>query len=157
MGLICDNPCWPTQCFSHDTKVRGLFRACGVFSVLQHGWVIHLVPHSCPHSVLENMSLLTCCALNLLSIAKPKHPRGQDAFLRDSRTYWADDRRGDLDSPAFNHHCPNPLLVAHSLIFAKSLVTGTARLVPSTAVRTMSVQSTGGGLLKMKCFVLQEH
>ena len=122
--------------------------------MLQHGWVIRPVPPSCPHSVLENMPLLPYCSLNLLSIAKPKHPKGQDAFLRDSRTYRADDRREDLGSLVFNHRCLNPLLLTHSLIFAKSLVTGTAHLFPRVVVRTMSVQSTGGGLLKMKCFVL---
>lgn len=90
--------------------------------------MIHLFPPSCPHSVLENVPLLSYCSLDLLSIAKPKHPKGEDAFLRDSRTCWAGGRRGDLVSLVFNHHCLNPLLLTHSLIFAKSLVTGTAHL-----------------------------
>jgi len=146
MGLICDNPCWPTKCFSHDTKIWGLLHT-------QHGWVIHLIPPSCPRSVLETMPLLSCCSLNLLSVAKPKHPKGQDAFLRESRTYWADGRHGDLGSLVFNHHCLNPLLLTHSLTFAKSLVSGTAHVFPRVVVRAMSAQNTGGGLLKMLCLI----
>lgn len=135
-------------------NVSPMTQRYGVCSILQHGWPIHLVPHSHPHSVLENMPLLSYCSLNLLSIAKPKYPKGQEAFLRDSRTCCADDRHGDLVSLVFNHHCLNPLLLTHSFIFAKSLVTGTAHLFPRVVVRKTSVQSTGSGLLEKKFFVL---
>lgn len=100
--------------------------------------------------MLEDIPLLSYCSLNLLSVAKLKHPKEQDG----SRTYWADDRHGDLGSLVFTHHCLNPLLLTGSLIFAKSLVTGTAHLFPRVVVRTSSVQSTGVGLPKLKCFVL---
>lgn len=78
----------------------------------------------------------------------------QRAFLRDSRTYWADYIYGDLGSLVFNHHCLNSLLPTCFLIFAKSLVRGTSHIFPRVVVRVMSVQSAGGWLLKMKCLVL---
>lgn len=53
-----------------------------------------------------------------------------------------------LDSLVFNHHFLNPLVLTDSLIFAKSLVTGTAHLSKGCA---------GRALRKIKCFILQEH
>lgn len=138
MGFICDNPCWPTKCFFHDTKVHP---HCSMDA--SAFW-----SHPTAHTPAAKYNVGAWCCLNLLSIAKPKHPKGQDVFLRAGRTYWADGRGGDLGCLVFNHHCLNPLLLTHSLIFAKSLVTGTAQLFARAVVRTGSVQSAGGGLQK---------
>lgn len=94
MGLICDDPCWPTKCFSHDTKVRGLFHAAA--------WKRNpFGPTQLPTSSAGKHALAALLRSELAQHCKnqrKKSPKGQDAFLRDSRTYWADDRYGDLGS-----------------------------------------------------------
>lgn len=111
--------------------------------------------HPAAHTHAGKYNVGAWCCLNLLIIAKPKHPKGQDVFLRDGRTYWADGRGGDLGCLVFNHHCLNLLLLTHSLIFAKSLVTGTAHLF-ARCCENRVWHSAGGGL-KMKCVVLEDH